>query len=148
MEECGHLSYLRMLSLVMDATPMLKLPTVLRNHAPAGPTPLYPPPRLLFRVMDTPSWDGRQAPRRLATATSTQPAPKVYTAYGHGHYMFYCWCFNDQLIFASKFPTAGSFIEPVAMGGSGGVITSTCHVIQQYSLAFEPVLRSVFVVSG
>ncbi|CAN0335170.1 unnamed protein product [Pylaiella littoralis] len=28
------------------------------------------------RVMDTPSWDGRQAPRRLATSAATQPAPK------------------------------------------------------------------------
>ncbi|CAM9380429.1 unnamed protein product [Hapterophycus canaliculatus] len=26
--------------------------------------------------MDTPSWDGRQAPRRLGTASPTQPAPK------------------------------------------------------------------------
>ncbi|CAB1102818.1 unnamed protein product [Ectocarpus sp. CCAP 1310/34] len=28
------------------------------------------------RVMDTPSWDGRSAPRRLATTSATKPAPK------------------------------------------------------------------------
>eukprot|EP00903_Cladosiphon_okamuranus_P015675 g14473.t1 len=28
------------------------------------------------RVMDTPAWDGRQAPRRLGTASPTQSAPK------------------------------------------------------------------------
>lgn len=36
----------------------------------------------LYRVMDTPSWDGRQAPRRLANADSLPPAVKVRLAHG------------------------------------------------------------------
>lgn len=42
----------------------------------------YIPTSMLYRVMDTPSWDGREAPRRLANADSLPPAVKVRLAHG------------------------------------------------------------------
>lgn len=39
--------------------------------------PAYTAHALHVRVMDTPSWDGRETPRRLATSEPVVPAPKV-----------------------------------------------------------------------